>query len=395
MVANLLSCSPMIAQALAKRYPIIICDEHQDASEDQHKIIMSCFQGGASLRIFGDPMQRIYGSRNKKRIEADIQRWEDLKNEADTFEELNYPHRWAEGSYPLGHWILNARMALQSGGCLDLSGHLPSGVRVIFAENKSPRTYGGYSLEVDEAKRIYENVNATSSLLVLSAHNGTVGALRAFFNRRLPIWEGHVRENLEALVIAEEKYRGDAKRIAQAVVMFLNKVTKGFTMSSFGNTLCNEVCCGCVAERKGRKAILQELGRMIINQPDHKGVAKVLYRLSKLIKADPSFKNVIVDYSREFWEAVSIGKFDNPCEGFSEISRRRSYCRPLPPDKAISTIHKAKGLECNDVLIIPCDSEHFGNSINARCRLYVAMSRARHSLTFVVSRKKPSSLIKL
>jgi DNA helicase-2/ATP-dependent DNA helicase PcrA len=65
------------------------------------------------------------------------------------------------------------------------------------------------------------------------------------------------------------------------------------------------------------------------------------------------------------------------------------------PAKAISTVHKAKGLECDGVLIMPCDAQHFGDSLAARCRLYVAMSRAKRSLTFVVSRQKPSPLIAL
>lgn len=59
-VAGLLRRHPMIAASLAKRYPIIICDEHQDCSGDQHAIGMSLLDQGARLRVFADPMQRIY-----------------------------------------------------------------------------------------------------------------------------------------------------------------------------------------------------------------------------------------------------------------------------------------------------------------------------------------------
>ena len=98
----------------------------------------------------------------------------------------------------------------------------------------------------------------------------------------------------------------------------------------------------------------------------------MLQRLSELSKTDPPFKVVKVDYQCEFWDAVRIGQFDDPDDGFAEISRRRSYVWPSPPGKVISTVHKAKGLECRDVLIIPCDGKHFGNTQSARCRLYVA-----------------------
>jgi superfamily I DNA/RNA helicase len=134
---------------------------------------------------------------------------------------------------------------------------------------------------------------------------------------------------------------------------------------------------------------------MIIDQPDQKGVTRMLLRLSDLRKSDPAFAAIKLDYFREFWEAVRLGEFENPDEAFAEISRRRSYTRPLPPDKTISTVHKAKGLECDSVLILPCDAKHFGDSPASRCLLYVAMSRAKRSLTFVVSRQNPSPLVAL
>jgi DNA helicase-2/ATP-dependent DNA helicase PcrA len=72
---------------------------------------------------------------------------------------------------------------------------------------------------------------------------------------------------------------------------------------------------------------------------------------------------------------------------------RRDFARPMPPARAISTVHKAKGLECQNALLIPVDGTRFGNSDYARCRLYVALSRADTSLTLVLSRTNPSSLV--
>ena len=393
-VAHLLRASPMIARSVVQRYPILICDEHQDASADQHAIAMACHQAGAKVRIFGDPMQRIYGGKSNSAIEADKERWESLKQSADVFGELDQPHRWLKGSAALGHWILRARAALLGGGTVDLSGNLPPEVSVIIAENQSPR-FGGYGVADDEGKPIYSLVKDANSLLILSAHNKTVRALRAFFGRRLPIWEGHVRDHLAGLVATTREHKGDAVTIANAVLAFLDEVTTGFTPSSYGKPILTEVSAGCVAKRKGKPAVLQELGRIILDQPDHRGAAKAIRRLSELIANDPAFKVVKLDYHREFWDAVRIGQFDDPDEGFAEISRRRSYTRPSPPTKAISTVHKAKGLERSDVLLMPCDARHFSNTAAARCSLYVAMSRAMRSLTFVVSRRTPSPLIAL
>jgi len=42
---------------------------------------------------------------------------------------------------------------------------------------------------------------------------------------------------------------------------------------------------------------------------------------------------------------------------------------------AISTIHKAKDLECESVIVMPCDARTFPDKHDARCLLYVALSR--------------------
>jgi DNA helicase-2/ATP-dependent DNA helicase PcrA len=318
-----------------------------------------------------------------------------LKRKADISDKLDMPHRWANGSEALGRWILEARNALASRGQIDLRGTLPRGVTLIVAENSSRKPRTGYSLAGSERKPIDALVNNANTVLVLATQNDTVDALRAFFSRRLLIWEGHVRENLSVLVGAMQNHKGDAANITQAVVTFLNEVATGFSPSAYGNTLLAEVSDGCVARRSKKPATLQTLGRMVLEQPDHKGVANLLRRLSELRMVDPAFKTVKVDYNREFWDAIRLGDFDDANVGLAELSRRRTYIRPSLPTKAISTVHKAKGLESDNVLIMPCDGNHFGDSQAARCRLYVAMSRSIRSLTFVVSRQDPSPLVLL
>lgn len=105
LVANLVTQQPMIASALSDRYPIVIADEHQDSTTDQHDVVMALHAAGSRLRIFGDPMQRIYGRHTDKAIAADRARWETLKS-AGTAGQLSYPHRWKNGSLELGEWIL-------------------------------------------------------------------------------------------------------------------------------------------------------------------------------------------------------------------------------------------------------------------------------------------------
>jgi len=96
-VAQLLLQYPMIGRAVAKRYPIVICDEHQDSNADQHAMAMSLYDNGARLRVFADPMQKIFR-------EANPYSWNGLVGSAHRVDELDHPHRWMAGCLELGKW---------------------------------------------------------------------------------------------------------------------------------------------------------------------------------------------------------------------------------------------------------------------------------------------------
>jgi len=393
-VAHLLKAKPLISRALSDRYPVVIADEHQDSSADQHEIVMQLHAAGARLRIFGDPMQRIYGSKKKAEIRQERERWEGLKS-AGAFAELTYPHRWDRDSPELGAWILKARASLRDGQEIDLTGVLPAGLEVLLADNMAQRR-SGYALQSADRKPIDKIINATDTIFVLSARNETVKELRGFWNRRIPIWEGHVREPLGRFVTDIGQRSGDPVAVSEASLAFIQDVCVGFSASSHGDRFAHEVASGCRKSSTGKPALIQQLARCIIDNPTHVGVAACLDRLAEFVASKTSgFDAVHIDHRREFWDAVRLGDFADPEEGLAELHRRRSFARPLPPRKSISTIHKAKGLECDHALVIPCDKTHFSSTDYSRCRLYVALSRARRRLTLVVSRASPSPLFKI
>ena len=391
-VARLLEAAPAIERMLARRYPVVICDEHQDTNSDQHAVAMAFHRGGSALRIFGDPMQRIYAeTRKKSEIDKDDARWEAMKSQADLYEVLDQPHRWSS-AIPLGNWILEARAKLHDGGAIDLTGALPESVCVVRADNTSP-TIKQYILSKADRAPISAIERTSKSLLVLCPQNATVQAMSAFFYRRLPIWEGHVRDALTQLVSTVQRAKGNPSAIADAALGFITTVCTGFAPSAFGKTLLEEVKNGCTSKRTKLPATLQSLALHLVTYPDHHGIANVLHALRHCIKTDDAFSKVKVDLLREYGDAIALGDFSDPDEGLAEIARRRTVSRPMPPAKAISTIHKAKGLERTDVLIMPCDAKHFPDNIAGRRRLYVAMSRASSRLTLVVPRSNPSPLL--
>jgi DNA helicase-2/ATP-dependent DNA helicase PcrA len=390
-VATLLRRRPMIAAALARRHPVVICDEHQDSSGDQHTVVMALHEQGSRLRMFADPMQKIF--RNKMPADSHPPcEWDVLCASAGAHETLDYPHRWKNGCPKLGQWTLDARETLKTGGKIDLRDGLPPSVRVVFAENKAkaPRDY---QLDGPTRKPVDSFQKAQSSLLILTRYNDTARSLRAFFGREISLWEGYTRPGLDKLVSTLADAGGNPAALAAAVVTFMDDVGKGFSPSAFGNVFIDEASEGCTKKRKGKPALIQELARHLVDDPSHRGVARMLDRLSELKAHEPAFKDIEMDCYREFRDAIRLGAFDAPDTGLAEITHRRTYSRPKPPPRAISIIHKAKGLECESVVVMPCDKQTFPDKPDARCLLYVALSRATSRLMLVVSNANPSPLL--
>ena len=387
-VAQLVARYPIVAAALATRYPTIVCDEHQDSSADQHAIVMALLRQGARVRIFGDPMQHIYKDDAAQGVSPPCD-WAVLVGQANAFADLDTPHRWSDGCNALGQWTLSARATLKAGGKIDLTRDLPASVSVAFAENIA-RNAQGYQL--NDAKSVYAAEKKSDSLLILARHNHVVRACRGMFGRRLPMWEGHTRKALEILVDAVRDANGAPVIIAAAVVAFVGATGKGFSPSAFGNQFEQEARELCAKARRGKPATIQELAKHIVDLPDHRGVAAMLRHLAELKGSDSGFSDVAFDHHSEYWDAVRLGNFDDLEAGLAEITNRRTYSRPSPPAKAISTIHKAKGLECRGVILLAGDVKSFPEKPDARCLLYVALSRAKDRLHIVASRTTPSPL---
>lgn len=393
-VAMFLQKNPIVPAALARRYPIIVCDEHQDASPAHHQIVMAIHRQGAKVRIFGDRMQSIY-ERNAMAAAQHRQRWEALVASA-AHDQLDHPHRWtkdAEGCSELGEWVLKARTTLLANKPLDLTLGLPASVKVIFADNTSP-IHGGYLVRSPQRKLVDQHLNSLDQIFVLASSNDLVRSLRSFWNRRIPIWEGHTRDALSVLLADIQSINGDAVKAGEALAKFMSSIAKGFSASTHGKTLKAEIECRCAKARIGKPGNIQSLAKMLLAEPNHIGISKAIALIEGMIAGSAAgFADVQIDLKREFWEAQKLAHYEDASRGYAEITRRRSVMRPQPMAKTLSTVHKAKGLECNNTMIMHCDRSSFGDTIYGRCKLYVALSRAKSSLAIVIPRANPSPLL--
>jgi DNA helicase-2/ATP-dependent DNA helicase PcrA len=390
-VARLLANAKSIAVALSVRYPFIICDEHQDSSEAQHQIILAVHHAGSFIRIFADPMQAIY--KKNRDHEAWVRRWDALQAAADEYAELDTPHRWKNSAPELGEWIKEVRENLKAGQTVDLRGDLPRELTLIRADNVAQR-HGLYILSPDHRSPIDNFVSASSELLILSSTKDTVNGLRAFFNRGLPIWEGHTRDALSKLALSCHECSGTPASVADVFIEFVQNVACGFSNSAYGEAFRQEIVERCSAPRRQKRSKIQDIAKHIIECPDHRGIALALAKLGELMRNDDSFSDIKLDLWREFKEAIRLGRYDDINEGLTHLHMHRTVFRASLPPKTISTVHKAKGLEKETVLVVPCDREHFGDSDAKRRLLYVALSRATKSLALVVPYSSPSPLFR-
>lgn len=389
-VASYLERHPIVREALTRRYPVIICDEHQDASEAQHRTIMALHRGGAHVRIFGDPLQAIFANAKTDRaMAAALAQWDGLKAMA-AFDELDHPHRWQTGTPALGKWILDARAELKAGRPVSLVGPVVQGLTILRGDNLAP-TRTAYQL--NRMQRTPLDAAVAGTVMVLAATNERVGALSAFWGRRIPVWEGHTRSALADLVQTTQTHKGDAEQLAHGVLKFASSIGSGFSASSHGDRLIREVRDGCSRPARGKPGNIQRLARHVLAAPDHQGVALALNELSSLVETNADgFGDIRIVNRIELRDAIRLKAFTCPDEGYAEIARRRSHAMPAPPTRTLSTIHKAKGLECDNAVLIAGDRDQFSGTQYARCKLYVAISRAKRSLTLVVSQNNPSPL---
>lgn len=390
LVSRLLAQSEAIRSAIVARYPFVVCDEHQDTNAAQHRIALQLLDAGVKLRVFGDPRQAIYGRSNPERA-AHRARWQALRERATRYEPLETPHRWSGGSRPLGEWVLAARAALEAGNPIDLRGDLPEGLRLVRASNIG--NHGQFRLDADAAL-VRDFVRQSESLLVLAPTQKLVAGIHAFFGRTIRIWEGHTRDALRDLSYACAANAGNAPALAAAMCDFIQAVMTGFTAERRDQCV-REIASGAQRPCRGIPAEMQVLARCILESPDHRGVARALQRLMLAVTPQGALSSVKIDHHRELREASRLDQFEDAIEGQTELTRRRTASRMAMPNRVISTIHKAKGLERRDVLLMPCEAGTFSGSDYKRCVAYVALSRATHSLTIVASQARPSPIFLL
>lgn len=370
---ELLSRSPTVARAIAGCYPVIVLDEHQDASASQHQAAWLLHEtGGSKLRIFGDPMQAIHPGKSETYVD-----WEALMAAANAKDTLDEPHRWADAP-ELGQWITAARATLKAGNPVSLrAADLKKGVTVVFHTNFSGREK---FRDIAAASGVIHKFldSAPERAVMLSYLTKMVWSIAQCAKWRAAINEGAQLEDLNKLISAMEKDAGNPQRLAHALVDFLGAIGAGLTEADRG-PLCARLGAHINRKQAGeRQTAWLNCLEHIYKVPDHRGVAAAMRAVRNASLGD--YKIRLDANARSL---SMLDRTDDPrgyCNTLGRIRRKQPSASQL-----VSTIHKAKGLEFDHVLVCPIDSNQYPKDALGARLLYVAMSRARRSLKLVLA----------
>lgn len=374
--ADLLARCPTIAQMLARLHPVVILDEHQDASRSQHAIALALRDAGAIVRAFADPMQRIFVS------EAEFP-WAHLVADADFTDELTHPHRWTH-DVELGRWILDARARLAAGGSIDLRTAPPPVRMTVVPGPDIDYGFGAPNRYLGPIRAMPEG--GTGALLTARVRH--MRTLRTASMGRAEYYEGSDLEHLYHTFDLCEQNRGNARAIATALLNLLGDTSTGFT-AGYRRRIDASLRDDRIDYGRPHtvKPILDALS-VLYESPDIFGAARVC---RVLVAQMPPFLHVLRPAALRILSAILPGPND-PYDQLQDAVAGYKLTIQMA-DVVVATVHRSKGHEFEHVLISNVSVTHFPDDDDGRRLLYVAISRCRRSLVILVPSEGRSSLV--
>ncbi|WP_085704553.1 UvrD-helicase domain-containing protein [Pseudomonas sp. B8(2017)] len=340
--------SPVVQRVIRASYDRILIDEYQDCEQYQHAIAMQLSSIVPTV-VFGDPMQGIF-----EFVPSRISWAGSVENYFSHAYELQVPHRWTNSNPALGDWIAQTRLKLQNGQAIDLrDGPL------TYVQSSDPFDmslfFDGMNERVGSTAAIYCWRNTCNELAKVT--RGAYQSIEEIAAQRLidfaSAWDA-AQEN--------PHMRGQALRTLLSDVMThapTTAVTLDATLPSAWHHLCQT------------------------------GLARDALEVIRLERAQVTaraFRGELLGDARRAISDVAASRHSSMVAACEAVRHRLSIVGRAPVARTISTPLLLKGLEFDHVLIP--DANHFVRQQFAAAKLfYVAISRARHSLT--ISSRSP------
>jgi DNA helicase-2/ATP-dependent DNA helicase PcrA len=383
---ELLHRYPSVDAAYRAHYPIVIADEHQDASALQDAVTRRL--ASQRLTIFADPMQLIHGFRG-----ASPARLARHLAECDAHHSLSTPHRW-RGSREIGAWLLAVRARLERRPAV---APRPSS----FSEVLSPGRYGfNGTLNPTKLAVLSAFKSGRKSIAVLARTNDEAAKLRDYLSREhlYPRQIGstedfeEAREVIEALPLLESKQGLAHRALAQLAALvptlsrsLLKQLEKRLGLDGVHRK-------GCGADAAG---ILEAFAPLYSGGPLH-----FFSALSAALEvcAQAGYHLPRVDAVRAVRETADVVPDHTDLEEILQTYAQKAgasihTARRVTRGLFVMTAHQAKGKEFDAVVLVNATERNFPDTEDGRQLFYVAITRATDEWTIIAPAGAATSLL--
>jgi DNA helicase-2/ATP-dependent DNA helicase PcrA len=386
---RLLAQHPTVARAYELRYPVVIADEHQDASALQDAIVRRF--GRTRLVVFADHMQLIHGYRG-----ADLERLRRHWRDSGAQHELNTPHRW-HGRAEEGTWLLGLRSALEGRAC---NVGRPGGL--VLKRYPAERGLNG---ALPQLKWVLPDLITPrgASVAVLVRDNQDLGQVRnylsshGFYPRQLggPKDFEEARDDIEQLPLLNDP-QSVALRARNRLLALVPGLPRGVAdqlerrLKADGPNLTNA--------KQPAAALLQAFQGLWAHGP-----AAYFETMNRLLVvcADQGYHFPRLDAIRAIRRTAEALVPDEGLEvglsAYNDHVMATMHATPQQTDRGlfVMTAHQAKGKEFDAVVLLPLDARRWPDDSEHRRLLYVALTRATRRWVLIVPSADASPLVSL
>jgi superfamily I DNA/RNA helicase len=366
---ELLDRFPSVAAAYLRRFPIVVADEHQDASALQDAVARRL--GQVRLVVFADPMQLIHGFRGASDARLDAHR-----DECDEELSVTTPHRW-HGSEDLAEWLLAVRARLL--------GEERSGSALAELTVKRTNRHHGFNAVKAEVKfavgRAFNDGHRSIAVLALS--NQQVGALRGYLCREgfRPRQVGSADFEDSRTDIEQLPLLTDTQTIALHAVDRVADLIPTLKAASLKQAKERLLSDGVNLGQAGKEArmILEPLGLLYTD-----GARRYFEAVVGVIKAAQAVGHHVPRFEalralQRTADALAGGDAELT-EAISRYSRdviAAAHAAPRAFEGLfVMTAHQAKGKEFDCVILADASQQLFPDNQDGRRLFYVAITRA-------------------
>jgi DNA helicase-2/ATP-dependent DNA helicase PcrA len=223
----------------------------------------------------------------------------------------------------------------------------------------------------------------------LSRHNNHVWGLHIASAGRYLLNEGAEFTDVYSLLERAGEHTGNPERMAACLVAYIVSISTGLDQAK---RTAISGALGADRIEYGRHQVIRDF--LTCFEPLYQGadLATLCAIAGGIAARPPRWLTIRMPMGLRLLGQMRPAGATDAAECLDDVVIRIKAAAPRL-SRTVSTVHKAKGLEFDHVLIANFSSGHFGDDELSRRIAYVALSRARESVTFLVPERNPSPLL--